>query len=41
MVRPELAALGTELQIDVLGERYPATVVGESPWDPNNERLRS
>ena len=41
MVRPELAAEGTELAIDVLGERYPAVVIGESPWDPANARLRS
>ena len=41
MVRPALAALGTELEIDILGGRYRAVVVGESPWDPNNERLRS
>ena len=41
MVRPELAAEGTELAIDVLDERYPAVVIGESPWDPSNARLRS
>ena len=41
MVRPELAEEGTALEIDILGERYPAQVVEESPWDPDNERLRS
>ena len=41
MVRPEFAAPGTDLEIDILGGRYPATVVQESPWDPDNERLRS
>ena len=41
MIRPDLAAEGTALEIDVLGERYGARVVGESPWDPANERLRS
>ena len=40
MVRPELAAEGTVLEIDVLGGRYPVTVVAESPWDPGNQRLR-
>ena len=40
MVRPELADIGTALEIEILGERYPATVVPESPWDPDNERLR-
>ena len=41
MVRPELAEEGTALEIDILGKRYPAQVVEESPWDPDNERLRS
>ena len=41
MLRPELAAEGTALDIEVLGERYPARVVPESPWDPRNERLRA
>ena len=40
MVRPELAAAGTALSIDVLGQRCPAKVLAESPWDPTNERLR-
>ena len=41
MLRPEMVAAGTSMEIDVLGERYPARVVAESPWDPANERLRS
>ena len=41
MVRPELASVGTALEIDVLGERCQARVVGESPWDPKNARLRA
>ena len=40
MVRPELAERGTALEIDILSERYPAKVVEESPWDPDNLRLR-
>ena len=40
MVRPELAAVGQQLDIEVLGERCPAKVVPESPWDGTNERLR-
>ena len=40
MLRPELAATGTALEIDVLGERCPARVIDESPWDPQNARLR-
>ena len=41
MVRPDLAAEGTELEIEILGERRRATVIPESPFDPNNERLRA
>ena len=40
MVRPDLAAGESALEIEVLGERYPARVVEESPWDPDNARLR-
>jgi dimethylglycine dehydrogenase len=40
MVRPELAEPGTELGIEILGRNYAATVVPDSPFDPNNDRLR-
>ncbi|NVK33721.1 MAG: GcvT family protein [Rhodobacteraceae bacterium] len=41
MVKPELVELGTELEIQILGEKYKATVIEESPFDPDNERLRA
>ena len=41
MVSPALAAPGTALDIEILGERRPALVVPESPYDPSNERLRA
>ena len=41
MVRPDLAVVGTELEIEILGERYPATIIPESPFDPENERLKA
>ena len=41
MVPPALAAEGTELEIDVLGARHKVTVTPESPYDPENARLRS
>ncbi|MBU2531389.1 MAG: FAD-dependent oxidoreductase [Alphaproteobacteria bacterium] len=41
MVRPDRARIGQELEIAILGKRYPATVVAESPFDPENARLRS
>ena len=40
MVPPALATVGTDLEIDVLGRRHPATVVVESPYDPENKKLR-
>lgn len=41
LVRADLAAVGTELEIEILGRRHPATVIAESPYDPDNRRLRS
>jgi dimethylglycine dehydrogenase len=40
MVKPELGDIGTELEIAILGERRNVTIVEESPFDPQNERLR-
>ncbi len=40
MVRPDLATPGTEIEIEILGKNYAATVVAESPFDPKQERLR-
>jgi dimethylglycine dehydrogenase len=41
MVRPEHGEIGSELDIQVLGERRRATVIAESPYDPENARLRA
>ena len=41
MVQPNLAAVGTELLIDVLDQRLKATVIEESPYDPDNVKLRA
>ena len=40
-VNTQHAAPGTELKIEILGKRYPATVIPDSPWDPENVRLRA
>jgi dimethylglycine dehydrogenase len=40
MVRPDLAEVGTELAMDILGSTHRVTVIPESPYDPQNERLR-
>jgi dimethylglycine dehydrogenase len=40
-VKTGLETPGTSLEIEILGKRYPATVIPESPHDPENARLRS
>jgi dimethylglycine dehydrogenase len=40
-VTPEFAAVGTELSILILGERRRATVLVDSPYDPENKELRA
>ncbi len=40
-VRSDLAKPGTELEVGILGERYPAQVAREPLYDPENARLRS
>jgi len=39
LVKAEFGAVGTELEIEILGHRYAATVIQESPFDPDNRRL--
>ena len=42
MVRSDLADPGTRLEVEIYGQRYPATVQPDGPlWDPANERLRA
>ncbi len=41
MVKPEHSAIGTELEIKILGKLFKATIVPESPYDPDNKALRS
>ena len=40
-VQPAFAAVGTRLQIEILGERKKATVLVDSPYDPENKDLRA
>ena len=40
MVKPEFAEEGAQLEIEILGKTYKATVIPDSPFDPKNERLR-
>jgi dimethylglycine dehydrogenase len=41
IVPPELAGVGSQFEIQILGERHQATVIPDSPFDSNNERLRA
>jgi len=40
-VQPGIAPVGTQLEIEVLGERKRATVLVDSPYDPQNLQLRA
>ena len=40
MVRPDLGEPGTALEITILGQRHRATVIADSPFDPDNTALR-
>ncbi len=41
MVAPTDAAIGTRLEITILGQRHAAIVIPDSPFDPENQALRS
>ncbi len=42
MVRPDLAVPGTELEVEIYGQKRRAVVQEDQPlWDPENERLRA
>jgi dimethylglycine dehydrogenase len=42
MIKAELAAAGTELEVEIYGKKYHAVVQEDQPmWDPENERLRA
>ncbi|MEZ5812890.1 MAG: FAD-dependent oxidoreductase [Rhizobiaceae bacterium] len=41
MLRADLAGPGTGVEVEIFGERFPATVHDGALWDPDNERLRA
>ncbi|MFD0859810.1 GcvT family protein [Roseovarius aquimarinus] len=42
MIRADLAEAGTALEVEIYGERFPATVQPDAPlWDADNERIRA
>ena len=40
MVQPEFAEVGTTVEMDILGTMHWAAVILESPYDPENGKLR-
>ncbi len=40
-VKPEFAMVGSDIEIEILGERKRATVLVDSPYDPENKELRA
>ena len=40
-IQPAYAAVGTELEMEILGLRRRATVLVESPYDPDNSELKA
>ena len=42
MLRPDLTTPGTQIEVDIFGERRKAVVQPDGPvWDPGNDRLRA
>jgi len=41
VVAPEHSAIGTQLQMNILGDMFSVSVIAESPYDPENEKLRA
>ena len=41
MIRPEHGEIGNEVALSILGVSHRATVIGESPFDPENLKLRA
>jgi dimethylglycine dehydrogenase len=40
-VDPGMTSIGADFDVLVFGEKRKASIVGESPWDPANTRLKS
>lgn len=40
MIKPDVAELGTDVEISILGKLHRATIIPQTPFDPGNERLR-
>jgi len=41
MVKPDLANVGQDLKIDILGKMHKVSIIEDSPYDPENKLLRA
>ena len=41
MINPSLIKTGLKVKIDILGTKYDASIINDSPYDPSNEKLRA
>ncbi len=41
MINPSLIKIGLKVKIDILGTKYDASIINESPYDPSNEKIRA
>ena len=41
MINPSLIKIGLKVKIDILGTKYDASIINDSPYDPSNEKLRA
>ena len=41
MINPSNIKIGLKLKIDILGEKFDASIIEESPYDPENEKLKA
>jgi dimethylglycine dehydrogenase len=39
-IRSDLADEATKLEVEILGERRPARILKDAPYDPEGRRLR-
>ena len=40
MISPEFNKPGNELEIDILGNKHSCIILEESPYDPENKKIR-
>ena len=41
MINPSNIKIGLKVKIDILGNKFDASIIEESPYDPENEKLKA